>query len=381
MPSLDPFAEWSRLIKEGGKKADNKRESLLRQMANLDGRRAWDLLTAKGGRASLAELKAVAEVWGAKQGYVAATFGLTLTDPIQRGAFLRQALSMWLAADSASFLNWMHQQPADLGLDRYIDVTRIAHGNAAARTLTLADLDVAVAYSPSASDWGHPLNSVFEKAWASPENRAQASAWIGKQTAQDVRDAAWRSLALEVAKVDLRAAGEMADQIQNAKQKREVTSTIAARLAQTNAQDALAYANSLTDDAARQAAWRSAMATWTERQPNDSLAYVRDHLDSISFEDLAASGRPWGLSNPTGALAILAGLASQSDESSQVFGNIISEWMRARPLEAQQWLASDKSAILPATIRKMYTQKKDGPRGYSTGLTRINDRRVVVSHE
>ena len=376
----DPFTAWESLLESDGAKKDNQRDPLLREMAKMDGRRAWEALTAGGRRGSLPDLKVVAEAWGGKQGYAAALFGLTLTDPIQRSAFMREALSAWMAADRVSFSNWMRQQPASLGLDRYIDISRLAYGGTAPHVLTLADLDMAVAFSPTNTYWGHPLDQVFEKAWADAGNRANAAAWISSQSETYVRDSAWRGLALETAKSDLGAAAEMAPQIQNDRQRHEVMSTIAARLAMANPQEAFAYTNSLADDASRKLAWQSAFTTWAERDPQQALSYVRANPEGIEIEDLSHAARFWGISDPTEALATLASIA-KPQSNKEALASIIQLWQNARPLETMRWLESDQSAILPAQIRDRFIRKPASGGSWSTESFTINGRRVVVSQQ
>lgn len=385
----DPFVEWEAALKLGKPLDAERRSRLISDMAAKDGARAWKMLMESGGRVTIKDIEEIGEYWGKSQGYAAATFGLTLTDPLQRSAFLRTALTAWLRADDKSFLGWFQQQPADLDLARHVNASgtiRLGGGYSRIHShdLTVGWLEAISVVRPPDPHLTSTLSSQFENGFQDPKERADAVAWIKRQSDVEWRDAAWKGLAIGIAKKDFDAAAAILPEISDEKMRREVTSTIVAHLARTNPQQALGYASALPDERASKAAWQSALATWATHQPAESLAYVMQNITTVTPSQIERAGGSWGKSIPIEALKAVAQIPEGNGSRTEIINWIVAEWRTKHSQVASQWLASDQAAFLPEMeLQRLRAESgtsgpSSAPRmGTSSMSTVVNGRRMT----
>jgi hypothetical protein len=110
-PTPDAFAEWQQVAQSSSGSEAKARERLAARMADEDGFRAWQMLTAIDARPRMAEVEALARSWAARHGQEAAEFGLGISDPILRGTFLSIALSRWFGEQPQAMLDWLRAKP------------------------------------------------------------------------------------------------------------------------------------------------------------------------------------------------------------------------------------------------------------------------------
>ncbi|MEQ1752084.1 MAG: hypothetical protein ABL974_21865, partial [Prosthecobacter sp.] len=373
----DPFADWEAALK-AGKLADTKlRGELLQRMAMVDAARAWRMLMTSGLPVQRADIEGIADAWYEKDPAAAAKFGIALSDPLQRPAFLRQVLSKWFLEKPSAFAAWYETQAVELDLAQFISSSNMIYRPG---INTLADLESAVQVSPPYSSFPDLVGRQFHEVWKQPNQRQAASDWLRRLTDDKVRDTTWKHLIAEVSKADPQAATAMLAEIGDARLRREASSSIAANLAHRDPQAALAYAAALPDEKAAATAWQSALCSWTVSDPKQALEYIRQNLRTITPKMLDPAARELAASHPVEALEIAASFP-KSNERSSLIGNLISGWRNEQPVEAKKWLDSTQATILPAAELERFRNKPvaryPGQTGYSTT---VNGRRISYNY-
>lgn len=380
MSALDAFAEWETALK-AGKLANTKlRADLLDRMAAQDPERAWRLMLASGLPVVLADIERLARAWQEKDPRAAAEFGLKLTDPLQRPAFLRQALTLWFLGHPQKFAAWMEGQ-AGGGADL---VSHIHWGNMVYRPniTTLADLAAMMRVSPPTSYLPDMVGRNFHAIWKQPTQRQAATDWLRGMEDREVRDTTWRLLIDAVSKDDPQAAAALLGEIGDEKMRRRASSTIAAHLARSDPQAALAYAASLPDETSAATARQSALSNWAVNEPKQALDFIRQNPETTTMDDLGPARWQLGRSKPAEALEAVARFP-ESEARTDLMREVFSEWFSNAPREARKWLESEQAAVLPGTditsLRERARPSND--HGGSTGSsTTINGRRVNYAY-
>ena len=351
----DPFRAYALFARLGVTDfEDDTRRRLIALMTGKSAQQAWDALAA-GGRISRMDVENIAKEWGRAQGYAAATFGLALRDPVERATYLRQALTAWVGADIVSFAKWFRQQPAELGLERYVSFSSVAAG----QPLTLAALDAAVALNLPVD--ATSLRSAFQSAWEDPALREQAPAWIARQQDQGVRDAAWAELASKYIETNRARAMELLPEIADENARRRVSSTLAAEMAKDDPRGALKFAGTLGDEDALTKAQASAMATWARHQPAESLAYAREHAADLPDDFLHSAAGDWGKASPAATLDFLGSLSAEVS-GDDLLKSVASDWCKRRPDEVEAWLDTASPGRVKDAVMSEWDKPAETPK-------------------
>lgn len=377
--ATDPFAEWETALKAGKLNDTRLRGKLIEQMAKADPERAWRALMGSGLPVSRAETDSIADEWYKKDAAGAAKFGLALTDPLQRSAFLRQVLSQWLMEDSGAFARWFQTQPEGLDLAQYLHRSSMVYRPS---LCTLEDLDILLRVNPRFSTFPDLVGRQLGVLWSQPEQRQAATDWLRSVADPRMRDTFWKHLVATACRDDPRSATAMLAEIGDDKTRREASSTITAHLTRQDPQAALQFAASLPDAVASQHALQSVLCTWAAQDPQQALSYVRENMASLTPQMLEPAGHTLGEGRPAEALGIAAAFPA-SDERSSLINNIMSTWRYKQPTESRRWLESDQAAVLPAAdlefwrTRVATPQTSQGPMGMTTT---VNGRRLYYSY-
>lgn len=379
-PAGDPFAEWDAALKAGSLTDTRLRSTLLARMAEADPARAWRALMSSGLPVTRAETDSVAEAWYEKDALGAANFALTLTDPLQRPAFLRQVLYKWLREKPGAFARWFNSQPEELNLGRYLSASSMTYRLG---LCTLEDMDALLLLAPRWDSFPDFIGLQLGALWSQPEQRQAATDWLRRVTDSHIRDALWKQLVARASPEDPQAATRMLAEISDDKSRRQASSTISAHLAKQDPQTALDFAASLADPEASQHAWRSALCTWAAQDSQKALDYIRQNMARLTPEMLDPAGSALGESRPAEALAVVAGFPASVDRSSLI-NNVMSTWRNRQPVESRRWLEGGQgAAILPAADLEYWRASlaadaaSQRPMGMSTT---INGRRVNYSY-
>ncbi|MGV3659607.1 MAG: hypothetical protein ACO1TE_05470 [Prosthecobacter sp.] len=375
----DPFKEWTEALKAGKLTDTRLRHDLLEQMAKADPARAWQALMQSGLPVSRADIDGIASAWYEKDPADAAKFGLTLTDPLQRPAFLRQVLSKWMLEKPGAFARWFQTQPADLDLAQYLHSSNIVYRN---NLCTLEDLDGLLRVNPRYSSFPDFLGRQLGALWSQPEQRQAATEWLRGVADPQMRDALWKHLVAKACQEDPQAATGMLTEISDDRARRQASSTITAHLTKRDPQAALQFAASLPDAAASQHAWQSALCTWAAQDPQQALGYIRENLARLTPQMLEPAGSALGESRPAEALALAAAFPA-SVERTSLINNVMSTWRHKQPSESRRWVESDQATILPAADLQHWRSSVASPQpaqGSSGMSTTINGRRLYYSY-
>ncbi len=377
--SSDPFAEWEAALKENKLKDASLRGDLIERMIALNPQRAWQMLMDSGLHVSLHDITTVAQHWSRKNPAEAATFGLTLTDPLQRPAFLRHVLTLWFLEKPQAFAAWFEAQPADAELVSYINPSNMTYQDGVS---TLADLDAMIRVSPPYASFPDVVGRHFHAIWKQPQYRQAATNWLQNLTDEEVRDTTWKYLISTVSDDDPQAAAAMLNEIRGESPRREATSAIAAHLAQRDPQAALAYAAALPDEKTAVTAWQSALCTWLVSDPKPALDFIRQNRRSITPDMLGPVD--WELSKKMPIEAIKTAVEfPESVARTRLINGLVSSWRNRQPKEAKKWLESEESSLLPAVdLARFRSAVKDtnANYGHSNMTTTIDGRRVKYSY-
>lgn len=376
----DPFAEWEAASKAGTLTDSRLREKLLTRMMEADPARAWQVLMASGLPVSLRDVSGIAQAWYEKDPAAAAAFGLTLTDPLQRPAFLRQVLSKWLLEKPGAFAAWFHAQPADLDLARYLNSSNLGYRPG---TCALEDLDSLLRINAGFRSFPDFLGRQVGALWSQPEQREGAIAWLRRVADAELRDTLWKNLIVKASEEDPKAAMAMLAEIGDARLRREASSTLAAHHARQDPRAALDYAAKLPDEVAARTAWQSALCTWTASDPVQALEYIRQNMATIPPDVLTPTARTLGENRPAEALAVVAGYPKSAERDMLVM-RLAHEWYSNRPEEVRRWLESAASTDLAApnsALRKVLGEARSATTpGPATTHIMVNGRPLVYTY-
>lgn len=346
----------------GGGAQDDTRGYLIGKMAEKDAKLAWDTLS-KSKSLTNADVEKIAGVWGKSQGYAASTFGLSLQDPMRRSLFLRKTIAAWMAEDMVSFARWFAQQPAGADLERFVEFGGFSDYHAS-KPPSFATLDAAVALNVGVNS--SSMYQMFEHAWKNATMREKAAEWIAAQKDAEVRDVAWKHLALQFAESDPARAREILPLIGDPGMRQHATSTLAAEMAKSTPLEAMQFAAAVEEQGAREKSLASAMVTWAKTQPGESLAYLREHPEQLQPEYLSHAAREWVKVDPVGAMEVVDSLAEQSARQGEL-ERLARDWYQRRPDQADAWLASASSGRLKEAVQKAKAEpaKENRLRGVS----------------
>lgn len=378
-PVGDPFTEWEAALKAGTLTDLHLRGELLKRMMQADSARAWQALMVSGLPVSRKEVRDMAQAWYEKDAAEAAAFGLTLTDPLQRPAFLQWVLSKWLMEKPGTFAAWFHAQPADLDLARYLNGSNLVYRPG---TCTLEDLDSLLRINAGFSSFPDFMGRQVSALWSQPERRQAVLAWLRRVADTGLRDRLWKDLLATASAEDPRAAAAMLEEIGDATLRREASSTLAAHHARQDPQAALEQAGKLPDDTAARAAWQSALCTWAASAPGQALDYIRQNMGTITPDLLDPATRTLGESRPAEALAVVTGYP-KSAERDRLVNNLLFEWRSNRPEEVQRWLENASSAdLIPISspLRKVLTDVRPASPTAGTFHIIVNGRPLVYTY-
>ncbi|HEY1050486.1 MAG TPA: hypothetical protein VGE39_12045 [Prosthecobacter sp.] len=374
----DPFAAWEEALKAGKLKDAKLRQELLDQMAAADPERAWQMLMASGLPVSRADLHSIADAWYDKEPAKAAAFGLALTDPLQRPAFLQRLLTKWMYEKPGSFARWFHTQPAELGLTQHINSSNIVYRPG---FCSLEDMDSLLRVNAGGS-FADFLGGQVGALWAKPEQRQATMDWVRGVEDPKMRDTLWKYLVAHASEGDPQAAAGLLGEIGDERTRREASSTITAHLVEQDPQAAFDYAATLPEGAARQSAWQSAFGTWATREPAQALAYIQQNMASLRPELLEPAARSLGETRPLEALTVMARFPESSDRDS-VLRELVGTWQDRQPVEARRWLESEQAQILPGEMLALWrrvVKLPATPPGTAGMITTLNGRRVHYTY-
>lgn len=326
------------------------RGKLLMRMVQADPARAWQMLMSSGLPVSQGDVHSIADAWYGKEPAAAAAFGLTLTDPLQRPAFLQRVLSKWMLEKPGAFATWFHTQPKELDLARYLSTSGVTYH---AGSATLAELDSLLQVNPGFANFSQFLGDQLGRLWSKPDQREATLAWLRRVDDPAMRDTLWKHVVAAASEEDPHAAAKMVAEIGDAKLSREASSTVAANLARKDPRAALQYAATLPDATAARGAWQSAMSTWGLKAPAQALAYLQQNISTLQPELLGPVLRNLGESQPAEALALASALPASSERSLAVL-EVFSTWRARQPEAAKRWMESEQAAFLPSTEKTVW---------------------------
>ena len=354
----DPFRAFAFLAKLGASgPADDTRGFLITKMAEKDGKLAWDTLS-NAKSLSNKDVEKIASVWGKSHGYAAATFGLTLQNTIQRSQFLREAIAAWMAEDMGSFARWFAQQPAGADLERFVEFDGFSDGRTS-KPPSVEMLDAAMKLNVSVTS--SSMYQMFQSAWKNAAMRDKAAEWIAAQKDVEVRDVAWKQLALEFAGSYPARAREILPLIGDPKIRGHASSTLAAEMAKTTPQEAMQFATAIEDEGAREKSQASAMVTWAKTQPAESLAYLREHPEQLRPEYLSHAAREWVKVDPVGAMETVDAFSAENARKGSL-ESLARDWYQRRPDQADAWLATAKAGVIKDAMQKAKAEPRKGIR-------------------
>lgn len=367
------FSRWQEAA-SGGQMEPQTREKLLLQMAQGDAPRAWQVLTKSGVKPRLTEMELVAREWGRQDGRGAAVFGQAIEDPIERHAFLSVALACWFGSQPQVFLEWLKTQP---DRERIVgDMSYLEYGKVIKPEV--ASLDALVALYAGGQEQRAQIRNLVSHVWQRGGQKEAVLAWLRRQPKSEQCDYAWSSIATDLAPTDARAAAALAVEVASPKIRRGLTSTAAAWMAKADASAALAYAESLPDEESRDAAWRSVLSTWLKNDPAGALGYVRQHLDTITTDQVRTvlGNEPAIAVDVIGLVRLMKGTEESRDA---VLSSIMTQWKDYSREDMSRWLASPEAAWMPPEALKRYRKMAEQPWPFSAGNQTIQGRRVLIS--
>lgn len=375
----DAFARWEAALKAGKLSDPKLRRALLEEMAATDPERAWRLLMSGAVLVQLADIEALAVAFSKKDGRAAALFGLSIADEYPRSLFLRRALTEWLLEEPSQCLAWLRTQPEQLDLPRYLRITDWGYNT---DRFTLPDLEALIALHPENENFAQLAGHILESALRGGASNAEALAWLRRQPASDVRDGMWGRYIKQLAqKGDIRGAASFVGEITDPRMRRQASSEVAANLAGSDPQAALAYAAALPDGDAARYAWRSAFASWAAQKPDEALAYANANLSKLTPELLNSAPSQWADRRPTETLD-LASRFPASPARADLIRLVLQVWARRDAPQARMWLDGPQAATaldasdlraLRALLDGRLSQANAGTNSHST---QINDRSV-----
>ncbi|MBL9130263.1 MAG: hypothetical protein JNG86_03635 [Verrucomicrobiaceae bacterium] len=356
----------------------NHQGAVLDQVTVKHPRQKWQELSKSGGRLTLENIQQIASSWAAMDAREAAEFGLALTDAIQRGAFLREALTSWAIIDFKGFHDWLRAQSPKSRLARHLDLSRVGYNM---RHPSLAAIQQVIALAPSGSALPDCIGHLAAKVWDDPAQRNTLRDWASTLADAAVKNAVWSEIAIDLAEDDPRAAAAMLPAITDARRSREASSTIAAHLALTQPSQALDYAASLTAPLAREAAWKSAFATWARREPAAALAHARDAASDVPLSWLEDADASWAKSMPVEAVQAVMFFPESRGNRESLASSILDEWKRENPVDATLWLSGERAAaLLPESTRQRFLKSSSGNNGPRTRYGTFKGVRVKYTY-
>lgn len=352
--------------------AQTEQDSAPSFMEELDGRQAWQKLTAAGAKPQMKDIQTLAREWASKDGHAAASFGLTITDPLLRAAFLEKALPRWFGREPDAFLAWLKRQqsPASLvSLVNYIEYHQLLKQNVASLDHILALHEGSARQAPFAN-FAYGL-------WRREDQREEVLAWLRRQPESDTRDMAWKQIAADLARTDAAAAAALAPEVSAKRWSREVTSTVAARLAKEDPAKAFAFVEGLQDESARSFAWQSVIGTWALSDPKAVLDHLRKNLSSVTTELLQPLASTCFRRIPAAYLQLLRETPGGEESRESITRNVLLDWSRESRDDARRWLNSaEASWISPEALKSCLRQVEMPPSLGGSGSQTIQGRRV-----
>lgn len=336
----------------------------------LDGFKEWQAITTSNPSPNLKDVEALARRWASEDGQKAVEFGIGITDPIQRGAFLAVALSRWFGHQPEAVLAWLRPRADRLQL--VFRTTPLEYSDMLKQDVkALGHLTALFEGSPTPAPYAnHAL-----RVWHHADQREALTAWLHRQPPTFERDLAWRIIASEAALSEPRAAVSMAEEITDENMRRQVTSNAAACLARRSPADALDFASRLPEGKDRTAAWQSALGTWALDDPSAALGYVRKNASAITAGMIQPISRQWSLTQPREFLNLLRSMQEENESKLSMVREVVYDWRNQVPDEARQWLDSADASWIPADERKQLQRVFDQPMSLGGGGKTVQGRR------
>ena len=341
-------------------------------MDELDGPQAWEKLTAAGTKPQMTDIQTLAREWASKDGHAAASFGLTITDPLLRAAFLEKALPRWFGREPVALLEWLQQQPSRaslVSLVNYAEYHKLLKRNVASLDHILSLHEGNARQAPFAN-FAYGL-------WRREDQREDVLAWLRRQPESDMRDMAWRQIVADLARTDVSAAVALVPEVSAKRWSREVTSTVAARLMQDDSAKAFAFVEGLQEGDARTAAWQSVIGTWAMSDPAAALEHLRKNLSSVTTELLQPLTSTCFRRIPAAYLQLVREIQGSEESRESITRAVLHDWSRESRDDARRWLNSAEASWISPEALKSYLRLVDMPPSLGgSGSQTIQGRRV-----
>lgn len=304
--------------------------------AKHDPERAWREAHAPGVKFTSAALDAIARGCGETNPRKGMELAARLTGAKDQTLFTRAVLRTWAARDARDLITWLGAQadPASFCLE-------VPWGKM--RFDTQADfLAMVKVVPPGVLDGTAGPNYAFgtagEDGWATRLD------WLQAVTEEATRRAVFAGAARALVDADPEKALALLPEIGDARLQRQITSATAAYRAASSPQAGIAYAESLTDETARQMARQSVLRTWAESDP---AAAARYGLESGLLADNAFSsvrqqlGGRWAELDPQGAAAYALQHEPQNPNQAapdSLLSSALRQWVRQDPYAASSYV-------------------------------------------
>lgn len=347
----NPFQRWDLLLKQGEHMARPQMRQILVEMLHADTARAWLVLTTGKVKMQTPDIELFAETFADKNGPEAAAFGLAFEDEHLRKFFLNHVMTTWLLRNPGECLTWVKKQPQP---HEMADFFRVQLGSYNLDRFTLDDVKDIVPLYPPSSFLPTLAGGAVKRVLRDPSQLAPAIAWGRQLPSSDVKDAVLVSCVEHQADGDAAAASELAEEISAPHLRRKAISNIAARMAKVNTAGALEFAASIADAETARTAWQSALSTWAAQKPEETVAYVSEHVQQITPDMLTPLAHQWARHNPPEVFQ-LAARFPMSHQREVFLKEMIEAWMRFDSDRAREWLESTSPALIfsAAEVQKL----------------------------
>lgn len=300
-------------------------ESIFGAMARRDPERAWSILIAPGRNFDFRGGGSIGEAWAKQNPRQALEFIARQAPSSARSDFIKAASQHWGSSALGDFLAWWSAVPDRFLWEDDIAWLKMPPTSAAELAALLSAMPERLLHSE-----GAPLG--LDDIFRHGEHMESHGEWIRALPEGAMKDYATRAYVLKLLETRPEEALEWHDLVRDREVQRSITSTIAAMRALDAPADGIAYALSLADARARQAALESVTETWAGFDRVNALNAIVGHPEwKITWGNMVIE---WARSDPLSA----SEFALANSRTDWCLHGTLRNWLDSAPEAAAAWV-------------------------------------------
>ncbi len=213
------------------------------------------------------------------------------------------------------------------------------------RSMAEIDSDRAIQYVMEMSPGNARMNSLGTIAsQLAQSDPAAALAFVDTLVYDDERERALNNMAWQLARNGVESVSQLIAQSENPQVQQQLSRRIADEWSAFNREAALSWAESLTDERARNDATQAVIKNWMQSDPSAAFAYIENTLDEDKRGSAySAALNDWVRYDPEAAVKWLAQLPDSAEsQRSNIYSNVTRSYVQHDPMAASEWIGTQE---------------------------------------